>query len=148
VRAKRYVAPLVGLCFLLPATAAHAGPLAGNPKSHCRTLRAAVPTTAPDGTWAGTLLVAGRYCYNGTVVTELDPTTNGRAAPGWTYRGVVHARYFGSVGSPFRGVWEMAQFCHGANELECIGTTDSTFPRVWLVTHGDGAYLLGRGTGP
>jgi len=145
MRARGLIVPFVVLGVSLLGTTAQAAP---NPASTCVNLRVTVPTTAADGSWAGTILVAQRFCYDGTNVTNFQPTTNGHAAPGWTFRGVVHARYSGAIGTSSRGMWEKAQFCRGNTQLQCLDSHESVFPRVWVIAHGDGTYRMGRGLDP
>ena len=145
MRGRGLIVPFVVLGISLVGTSAQAAP---NADSTCVTLRLAVPTRAADGSWAGTILAVPRFCYDGTNVTNFQPTTNGRAAPGWTFRGVIHTRYSGAIGSRSRGVWEKAQFCRGNTQVQCLESHESVFPRVWLVAHGDGTYRLGRGVDP
>ena len=101
MRARGLIVPFVVLGVSLLGTTAQASPEAN---STCVTQRVTVPTRARDGSWAGTLLVTSRFCYDGANITNFQLATNGLPATGWMFRGVYHARYIGAIGSPFRQV--------------------------------------------
>jgi hypothetical protein len=123
---------------LLVAFSVWGGHADATTRSVCDVMRVAVPNRG------GLLVVRFGYCLNGVDVLGMSDEERGVAAQGWTYRGVIHERHIGTASHSKVGIWVRAQFCHGATEIQCLGTTDSTFPTAWLLVSAAGAYQVGR----
>jgi hypothetical protein len=141
MRARWFLTPFLVVAFVAVASSANA--TTASDRRNCATPKLRVPVMA-HGSLIGTVVFRPTFCFDGSTITVFHPRTHGMAADGWTYRGAVHVRYFGGLGTPFRSVWESIQFCHGATPKACIGSHESVFPSVWLVAHGSGDYRIGR----
>jgi len=112
-------------------------------RQQCLNLAFTVPLPQNDAV-VGQIVFHPSFCFDGTSVMALDARTDGRAESGWTYRGAVHVRYFGELGTPYRSVWESVQLCHGGSAAQCVGSHESVFASIWLAVHGSGNYRFAR----